>query len=158
MKKFMLIYFGTLSLLFILFYLPTNPLAEVLNGTQTDITLSLLRPFLDHDQLQGHEVWINPHYKIVINNACNGLIPLFLLWAAIVAFPSKTLKKILWITIGYFIFIGVNTLRIVAVIYMSEKYGGESFFLAHDLFGNAILLLTGAMILISYLRTAYQRT
>jgi exosortase/archaeosortase family protein len=154
MKKFLMLYFGSLILLFIVFYFPTNPVAVALNNIQTDLTLRILQPFLDHDQLHGHDIWIDRRYKIVVNHACNGFIPLFLLWAAIIAFPAKTMHKIVWMFVSYLFFTAVNSLRILIVVYMAEKNGGEkSFFIAHDLFGNVILIISGAAILFMYLRT-----
>jgi len=75
MKKFIAYYFLFLALLFTFFYADTSLLSTMLNESQTKLTLYLLNIFLEPGQLKGIDIWINPHYKIIINQACNGMDP-----------------------------------------------------------------------------------
>jgi hypothetical protein len=94
MKRFVALYFLFLVLLFTIFYAPTTMLSTLLNDGQTALTLYLLGIFLTPEQLQGIDIWINPHYKIIINKACNGVIPILFLFASILAYPSTLIHKI----------------------------------------------------------------
>jgi exosortase/archaeosortase family protein len=155
MKKFIQLYLLSLGLLFALFYAPTNPLAIVVNRYQTDLTLYLLGLFLEPGQLQGIDIWINPHYKIIINQACNGFIPIFFLWAAIIAYPSSFAHKLIWTITGYVVFVAVNTFRILTVVHFTQKEGGQgNFYWSHDLLGNILLIATGLLLFIVFIKSS----
>ena len=70
MKQFIFLYFLFLALLFGLFYAPIWSVSDVLNEAQTKLTLFFLNVFLETNQLQGIDIYIHEHYKIVINKAC----------------------------------------------------------------------------------------
>ena len=125
MKRFVALYFLYLIILFILFYTETSILATLVNEEQTKLTLYLLDIFLLPEQLQGIDIWINPQYKIIINQACNGIIPILFLFASILAYPSRLWYKILWMSIGYVIFSFVNVFRILLVVYFVEQKVGK---------------------------------
>ena len=101
MKKFTALYFLYMALFFTFFYANTSMLSHSIHEEQTKLTLYFLNIFLEPDQLQGSDIWINPQYKIIINQACNGIIPILFLWAAILAYHSGIWHKILWMISGY---------------------------------------------------------
>ena len=75
MKRFIILYVLFLIALFAIFYAPSSTLSYNINHMQTELTLYILEFFLQKNQLQGNDIWINPHYKIVITHTCNGIIP-----------------------------------------------------------------------------------
>ncbi|UFH59750.1 exosortase/archaeosortase family protein [Sulfurovum mangrovi] len=153
MKKFVLLYLLALLLLFTLFYADTSILSRVLNDTQSALTLMMLEPFLKPGQLQGIDIIITPLYKIIITQACNGMVPILFYFAAIVAYPSKLWVKPLWMGAGYLIFTLINVLRILIVVHFVEQKGGRSnFYLAHDIFGNALLMIVGLGLFILFIK------
>ena len=153
MKTFIQLYLLSLGLLFAFFYAPINPLAVLINRYQTDLTLYLLGLFLEPGQLHGIDIWINPHYKIIINQACNGLIPVFFLWAAIIAYPSSFAHKLFWMITGYVAFVIVNTFRILTVVHFTQQEGGQgNFYWSHDLLGNILLTVTGLLLFIVFIQ------
>jgi exosortase/archaeosortase family protein len=155
MKQFIALYFLFLLILFTLLYADTSIVSTILNNTQTKLTLFLLNIFLDPGQLQGIDIWINPHYKIIINQACNGIIPILFLWASILAYPSTIWHKILWIVIGYILFTLVNVFRILLVVHFTEQQAGQAnFYWSHDLLGNSILMLVGLGLFIAFIKTS----
>ena len=155
MKKFIALYFLFLALLFTFFYADTSVISNTLNEGQTELTLYGLKLFLDPGQLQGIDIWINPHYRIIINQACNGMIPILFLWASILAYPSGIWHKIFWMSIGYFVFSLVNVFRILLVVHFVEQPEGQSnFYWSHDLVGNAILMVVGLGLFIAFIKTA----
>lgn len=155
MKKFVLLYLLALALLFVLFYADTSTLSRVLNDTQSALTLMMIEPFLKTGQLQGTDIIISPYYKIIITQACNGMVPILFYFAAIVAYPSKLWVKPLWMAAGYLIFTLVNVVRILIVVYFVEQKGGrDNFYLAHDIFGNALLMVVGLGLFILYIKQA----
>jgi exosortase/archaeosortase family protein len=153
MKKFLLIYLFALALLFVLFYADTSILSRVLNDTQSSLTLMMLEPFLKPGQLQGIDIIISPYYKIIITQACNGMVPILFYFAAILAYPSRLWVKPLWMGAGYLIFTLVNVLRILIVVHFVEQKGGrDNFYLAHDIFGNALLMIVGLGLFILFIK------
>jgi len=155
MKRFVALYFLFLVLLFVLLYLPTSPVSLYFNQIQSDLTLFLLDLFLKPGQLQGIDIIINPHYKIIINQACNGLIPFFFLAASILAYPATLLHKILWLFIGYIVYSLVNVARILMVVHFVESEGGRgNFHWSHDMLGNTLLLVVGLGLFIAFIKTS----
>lgn len=155
MKRFIALYFLFLAILFTLFYADTNVFSTYLNEAQTTLTLILLNLFLEPGQLQGIDIWINPHYKIIINQACNGMIPLLFLFASIMAYPSTLGHKFFWMGAGYMLFSLVNVLRILLVVAFTEQEGGQgNFYWSHDIVGNVILMVVGLGLFIIFIKTA----
>lgn len=154
MKQFISQYFLYLILFFALFYAPTNSVSIMLNEAQNNLTLYGLDMFLQPHQRKGVDIWINPHYKIVITQACNGMIPILFLYASIWAFPSKISHKFLWMFLGYILFFVVNIVRILWVVYVTENGTGHGdFYWSHDIIGNILLLLTGLGLFIAFIKT-----
>jgi exosortase/archaeosortase family protein len=155
MKRFVALYFLFLVFLFTFFYADTSVVSTLLNETQTKLTLFFLNIFLEADQLRGIDIWINPHYKIIINQACNGMIPILFLYASILAYPSSLWHKLLWMVIGYLFFSIVNVIRLLFVVYATKTgQGQEEFYWSHDLVGNAMLMLTGLGLFIVFIKTS----
>lgn len=155
MKRFIALYFLFLAILFTLFYADTNIFSITLNEGQSTLTLTLLDLFLDPGQLKGIDIWINPHYKIIINQACNGMIPILFLFASILAYPSSLGHKLFWMGTGYVLFSLVNVLRILMVVYFVEqKEGQANFYWSHDFVGNALLIGVGLGLFIAFIKTS----
>ena len=155
MKRFIALYFLYLVVLFTLFYSETTILASFINEAQTKLTLFFLNKFLPPDQLQGIDIWINPHYKIIINQTCNGMIPILFLFASILAYPSIIKHKIVWMSIGYIVFSLVNVFRILLVVYFVEQEGGRgNFYWSHDIIGNTLLMIVGLGLFITFIKTS----
>jgi len=155
MKKFVALYFLFLALLFTLFYVDTSVISHTVNEGQTKLTLYGLNLFLEPGQLKGIDIWINPHYRIIINQACNGIIPILFLWASILAYPSTVLNKIIWMGLGYLLFSIVNVFRILLVVHFTEQEAGQgNFYWSHDLLGNVILMAVGLGLFILFIKTS----
>ncbi len=155
MKKFVALYFLFLAVLFTLFYADTSVISNTINNTQTKLSLFLLNIFLEPGQLKGIDIWINPHYKIIINQACNGMIPILFLWASILAYPSTIWHKTVWMGIGYILFTFVNIFRILLVVHFTEQEAGQAnFYWSHDLLGNSILMIVGLGLFIAFIKTS----
>lgn len=153
MKQFVGLYFLFLGLLFAAFYAPTSSVSILLNEGQRSLTIYFLDFFLAPGQRQGIDIWINPHYKIIITQACNGLIPIFILYAAILAYPAKVIYKVLWMLLAYVIFSLVNVFRILLVIFVTQNGEGiEDFYWSHDLIGNMLLMFTGLALLVVFVK------
>jgi len=137
------------------FYAPTSMVSTSLNQVQTELTLVALEFFLNPDQLQGIDIWINPQYKIIITKACNGIIPILFLLASILAYPSTLVHKLIWSILGYIVFFIVNIIRILWVVFVTQNGKGQGeFYWSHDLVGNALLMLTGLILFILFIKTS----
>lgn len=155
MKRFITLYFLFLVIFFTFFYADTSVVSTFLNEGQTKLTLFFLDIFLEPEQLKGIDIWINPNYRIIINQSCNGMIPILFLFSSILAYSSSMRHKVLWMFIGYVLFSVVNVLRILMVVYSVEKEGGRgNFYWSHDLLGNSILMMVGLGLFIVFIKTA----
>lgn len=155
MKRFIALYFLFLVLLFIFFYAPTTEFSLYLNETQNRWTLAALDTFLQPEQLKGIDIWVNAHYKIVITQACNGMIPILFLYASILAYPSSLGHKIIWMILVYVIFFVVNIMRILWVVHITQQGEGHGdFYWSHDIVGNIVLLCTGVGLFYAYIRNS----
>jgi len=144
-----------LAILFTFFYADTSVVSTFLNDGQTKLTLFFLDMFLAPDQLVGIDIMINLHYKIIINQACNGMIPILFLFASILAYPSGIVHKIVWMLIGYLLFSVGNVIRILLVVYFVEGEGVRgNFYWSHDLLGNTLLMVLGLGLFIMFIKTA----
>ena len=152
MKKFILLYWLNIILLFSLFYWDISPIAEILNQLQTDLTTYIVSLTLNDEITKGYEIIINSHYSLVIERACNGMVPYLFFLASIIAFPSTLLHKIKWVLVGYIIITTINIFRIwlIAKLVLAEV---GNFSLAHDFIGNAILIFTALTLFILFVKT-----
>jgi exosortase/archaeosortase family protein len=152
MKKFLLTYWlGTLLLLG-LFYWEYSPFSSFINSYQTAIT-SLLTSFsLEEGMVLGNQILITQHYGLVIEDACNGMIPYLIFLASILAFPASHLHKLKWAMMGYVVISSVNIFRIwlITQFVMQEQ---SSFSLAHDYIGNTLLIFTGLILFVMFIKT-----
>ena len=154
MKRFIALYLLFLGGLFVLFYAPTSGISTWINGIQTELTLEALKWFLQPGQLKGIDIWISPSYKIIITQACNGLIPILILYASILAYPSSIKDKLLWMGLGYLLFFVMNIVRILLVVYVTQNGEGHGdFYWSHDIVGNTLLMLTGLGLFIAFIKS-----
>jgi exosortase/archaeosortase family protein len=152
MKKFLLLYWSTTALLFTLFYWELSPIANILNPLQTDLTAYLTSLTLEEHLTKGHEIIINKHYHLVIEKACNGLVPYLFFLSSILAFPSTLSQKIKWAIVGYAIITLINIFRIWLISRLVLAEVGN-FSLAHDFIGNILLILTALTLFILFVKT-----
>ncbi len=152
MKKFILLYWFNLALLFTLFYWDISPLGDILNHLQTDMTAYIVSLTLNDGITKGYEIIINNHYSLVIEKACNGMVPYLFFLSSIIAFPSTILDKIKWSIIGYTVITTINIFRIwlVAKLVLDEV---GNFSLAHDFIGNSILIFVVLTLFILFIKT-----
>ncbi len=68
MKKFLILYWFNIALLFGIFYWDISPIARVINTLQTDFTAYIVSLFLDEGMMKSHEIIINKHYSLIIEH------------------------------------------------------------------------------------------
>ena len=125
-----------------------------LNEWQRHVTLSSLSVLLDQSRIIGCDIPITPRYKIVITYACNGWLPLMLVWAGILAYPSSMRRKALWMSVSYIgLAVIANTLRLWFVVSMADKFGKDAFWWAHDMIGNIFLMASGLLFFYGFIKT-----
>ena len=152
MKKFLLTYWLGIATLFVIFYWDLSPISATINNIQTNLTALLTSLSLPSGMMKEHKIFISPHYALVIEKACNGMIPYLFFLASIIAFPSTIKHTIKWAIIGYIFITFINIFRIwfVTLFVLEEK---SNFSLAHDYLGNGILILTGLLLFTSFVKT-----
>ncbi|CAA6825779.1 MAG: Unknown protein, partial [uncultured Sulfurovum sp.] len=152
MKKFLLTYWLGIILLFALFYWEHSPLSLLINNLQTNLTTLLTSLSLPKGMVEAHRIFITEHYALIIEKACNGLIPYLFFLASILAFPSTLIHKIKWAIMGYLFITAMNVFRIwfVTQFVLQEQ---KNFYLAHDYLGNGLLILTGLILFSSFIKT-----
>jgi len=151
MKKFLLSYWLGMALLFGIFYWDYSPFS-LINNSQTNITTYLTSLSLPKEMMNGHHIIISEHYSLVIEKACNGMIPYLFFVASILAFPATLAHKAKWAIMGYLFITSINVFRIWFVTQFVMQ-GRGNFSLAHDFLGNGLLILTGLILFTSFIKT-----
>ena len=153
--RFLIAFPVWLLILFGLFYWGRfwshSPIGEYLDSLIRSIIMPILDALLD-SPIIGYDIIINPHYKVVITPECNGLIPFLMISAAIIAFSCSIKRKVIWVLASAAIFFVVNIFRLYIVAIVVKRYGSEYFYYIHDIGGNLILVVTGALIFLRYIR------
>ena len=152
MKKFIFTYWLGILLLFTLFYWEQSPFSLPINAFQTNLTALLTSFSLAEGMMEAHRIFITEHYALVIEKACNGMIPYLFFLASIIAFPSTLGHKIKWAIMGYIFISAMNIFRIwfVTQFVLQEQ---NNFSLAHDYLGNGLLIFTGLILFTSFIKT-----
>jgi exosortase/archaeosortase family protein len=145
MKSFLFSYWLGLALLFGVFYWNLSPLSFNINMVQTDLTAYFTSLTLADGMMEEYRILINEHYSLVIEKACNGMIPYLFFLASIIAFPSTIMHKVKWAVMGYIFISLMNIFRIwfVTQLVLQER---KNFSLAHDYLGNGLLIVTGLLL------------
>jgi len=133
-----------------------SPIGEYIDSSIRSIIMPILDSLLDNPII-GYEIIINPKYRVVITPECNGLIPYLMILAAYLAYPCKLLTKIFYSIFAFLIFFIMNILRLYIVIVIVNNYGTNYFYLVHDIGGNLLLIITGAVLFLSYLKVCSEK-
>ncbi len=157
-QRFVFFYLLWLGVLFGLFYWDLSPLSAWPNEWLRLKLLAAMDLGLPEGQVRGSDIWINPHYKLIIEKACNGMIPVLMYLASIFAYPSSWGRKITWGAAGALVLLGLNVARIYMVTYFVMQGGRENFSLSHDVFGNAIFMVAGLGMFYLFIRGSRIRT
>jgi exosortase/archaeosortase family protein len=157
MIKFLLTYWIGIALFFGIFYWDASPISLLVNPYQTTLTSYLTSLVLPSEMMNNYRIFITEHYSLVIEKACNGMIPYLFFLASIMAFPSSIFHKIKWALIGYLLISLMNTFRIwmVTQFVLEER---SNFSLAHDYLGNGLLIITGLILFISFVKSRKKNT
>ena len=137
--------FSFISLFLFMILTNVNSISIFINDLQSSITLYLIDFLLDENQLKGIVVQINESYRILINNECNGLLPIIAILSAIFAYSTPIFYKIKWLIGVYVLYTLINVFRIWIIINIAYDYGKESFFWTHDIFGNILIISFGLL-------------
>jgi exosortase/archaeosortase family protein len=157
MIKFLLTYWIGIALFFGIFYWDASPISLLINQHQTSLTTYLTSVTLPNEMMNNYRIFISDNYSLVIEKACNGMIPYLFFLASIMAFPSTLLHKAKWALFGYLLISLMNTFRIwmVTQLVLQER---NNFSLAHDYLGNALLISTGLMLFILFVKSRKKST
>lgn len=143
MIKFFIIF---ITVLISLFYL------ELLNGVQhaviapftsllAKISAEIIQFFDSSAQANGVIIQnIHTGFGVQIEPGCNGVEACIVLIAAVVAFPSSWLTKIIGIVLGIIAIQAVNILRIISLFYLAQ-WDQSLFEFAHLYLWQALIML-----------------
>jgi len=152
MIKFLLTYWIGIALFFGIFYWDASPIGLLINQYQTNLTSYLTSLTLPNEMMNNYRIFITNNYSLIIEKACNGIIPYLFFLASIMAFPATLLHKVKWAIFGYILISLINTFRIwmVTQFVLQEQ---NNFSLAHDYLGNALLIFTGLMLFVVFVKS-----
>ena len=155
-NRFLIAYPIWFLILFGLFYWGSywsaSPIGYYLDSLQREMIMGVLDSLLDN-QIVGYDIVINPQYHVVITPECNGFVPYFIFLAGVLAYPCRLASKLFWLVFGYLIFTVVNLIRLYIVTVVVNNYGADYFFLIHDIGGNVLLIVTGMVSFLIYLKS-----
>jgi len=154
-NRFIVKFIFWLIVLFGLFYWGRfwsySPIGEYIDSGLRAIIMPILDALLDNS-IDKYDILINSKYSVVITPECNGIIPYLMILAAILAYPCPAKRKFIYAISSAIIFFVMNILRLYIVVEVVNRFGANSFYLIHDIFGNLLLMATGAFIFLSYLK------
>ena len=153
--KFLISYPFWFLLIFGLFYWgrywDLSVIGKYLDYFQRSIIMAILDPLIPN-RIENYDIVINSNYRLVITPECNGFVPYFIYLSAILAYPKGLKAKLIWAIIGYFVFSFVNLIRLYVVTELVNRFGAEYFFYFHDIGGNALLVVTGMLLFVNFLK------
>lgn len=157
MKNFLIYYWLNIILLFVLFYWEVSPLSLAVNSVQMDITVFLTSLTLPFQMMDGYNILITDNYMLVIEKACNGMIPYLFFLASIIAFPARYQHKVEWAIYGYIVLVVINVFRIWLVTqFVLENQ--SNFSLAHDYIGNMLVIVSALLLFIAFVKTQKRKS
>ncbi|WP_394358032.1 exosortase H [Methylococcus mesophilus] len=90
-------------------------------------------------------------YGVTIEAGCNGIEASIVLIAAILAFPSRPIRKLMGIGVGVLAVQGLNLVRIVSLFYLGE-WNTTAFEWAHLYIWQSLIMLDVLIIFLLWMR------
>lgn len=153
MKKYALIYFLILGLLF---WIETTHWAQSFTvGTWTqflaDFSGGLMQVFDDKVVVQGSDIRNSETgYAVSIKSGCNGVEAAMILAAAILAYPAPWLKKLLGMVIGVLAIQVLNVVRIISLYYLGA-WSQKALDIAHLYVWPGLIILDALVIFLLWI-------
>ena len=128
-----------------------SPIGQFIDSVQRDMIMAVLDSTLENS-IQNFDIVINPKFHVVITPECNGFVPYYIFLAGVLAYSCNLKRKIIYAVFSYLIFTVVNLIRLYTVTQIVNRYGEDSFYYAHDIGGNLLLIITGMWLFLKYLK------
>lgn len=159
MNKFFLSF---LIILIILFAAELTPIVQnwfvIPFTSQIAYLCSLLMQLMD-DQVRasGKIIWdIKTNFGIAIEAGCNGVEAGIVLVAAMLAFPSKWIHKLIGISMGLLTIQILNIVRIITLFYLGQ-WDKTIFEWAHLYIWQALIMLDVLLVMLLWLRWIFRQ-
>ena len=154
--RFVITYLGLIIAFFIFSWLkPIQKIIDV-NASYTHLLVvvtSKILGLLYHPCITNGTVIRLPAMSFDVGVACNGIEAVMIYSVAVMAYPSRWKKKIIWITAGFFILQTANILRIVVLSYVGSYLKGL-FEFVHIYIAQGIMIALSLTIFFIYLHYA----
>lgn len=98
---------------------------------------------LDQARAQGHRI-VSSHGSLSVLNGCEGTESLFLLLAAILAYPMPLSARLKGAALGAALIYSLNQARIVA-LYFAHRNSAEAFSLLHGYVAPVLIILLASL-------------
>lgn len=152
--SFLLVFFGVQLVLFTLTLLEPVRRALIVPFTESlALVSSWLMTRLDPAVLAEGVLIQNRHtgFAVEIAAGCNGVEPMIILLAAILAFPASLRQKLQGIVIGFVAIQALNLLRIVTLYYLGQ-WNQTVFEWAHLYVWPALILIDALVVWLLWVR------
>ncbi len=155
-QRFVISYLIWLGVLFGVFYWDVSPFSHGINEFLRLKLINIIEMGVEPGRVHGSDIIINSHYKLIIEKACNGMIPVLMYIASVFAYPASWSRRMYWAVGGAMLMLVLNVIRIFIVIYFVLQGGRENFSLSHDVFGNAIFMVAGLLLFYFFIKGAHK--
>lgn len=98
---------------------------------------------LEQVKALGHSL-VSPQARLNILSGCEGTECLFLLWAAVLAYPAAWVRRLNGLFFGTVLIYGLNQIRIVA-LYYAARHDRELFPLLHGTLAPTLIILLACL-------------
>ena len=156
LRRFIITYLALMIAFFIFSWLkPIQNIIDV-NASYTHLLVlvtSKILGLLYHPCITNGTVIRLPAMSFDVGVACNGIEAVMIYSVAVMAYPSRWKKKIIWITAGFFIIQMANILRIILLSYVGSYLKGF-FEFVHIYVAQGIMIALSLTIFFVYLQHA----
>lgn len=90
-------------------------------------------------------------FRLKITYGCTGIVSVTILAASLMCFPLSARRRLLGILTGASVIVGLNLLRIGGLYYIRANHP-ESFDIAHDWYGQTLLVVVTALVILYWIR------
>lgn len=104
---------------------------------------------------QAHRI-VAPGIRLSVLNGCEGFEGIFLIVAAILAFPADWKTRLLGILAGCILMYGLNQLRITALFYIL-RHDRSWFNPVHGYIGPTLIIILGCLFFFYYLSSIHKK-
>ncbi|MFH1155220.1 MAG: exosortase/archaeosortase family protein [Pseudomonadota bacterium] len=135
------------------YFSTSNLFLEVINPALVSVQIagsSLVLKLAGFEHTIVHNVIQAGSRQFVVADSCSGLFVFFLFASAVMAFPTRLIRKIQGLVSGFAVLLSINILRICLIVTVSSRFP-QSFWSFHIIAGQVLIISSMSLIFLVWL-------